>query len=165
MARIPSKSEGGTVTWEGDVPKPVTTYAAARSIATATRLSVPASTNRVGSSVVSRRDRRNGNRFFYAHGGVMMPLAGPKPPNNGVWSSAYQRILVHLFDWSTNDRWYEGGYPRNLGYTFRGLQPVTNATGGPTAAAMQQAPVFKRVQQVPRYSTVPKVYATKASRA
>lgn len=157
----------GEVSYRGDLVPPVTSYAsAAANLPMRTRLTVPASTNRTGSPVVSRADRRDGLRYYYSHGGIQMPVNGvPRPGAGGVLSSAHQTVLVQLHDWVTNNAWFAAGYPRNMGYSFRAQQLQTKATGGPTSAAMQQKPVFARVQRVPRYSVVPNRYPTRAARS
>jgi hypothetical protein len=156
----------GEITYRGDLPAPVTTYASAQAnLPMRTRLTVPAGTNRTGAPVVNRVPRRNGLRYFYSHGGIRMPFGGvPRPGAGGVTSSAFQQILVQLHDWVTNRNWYEGGYPQNLGLSFRAQQLVTKATGGPTSAAMETKPVFAKVQTVRRYSVTPPRYPTRSAR-
>lgn len=127
-------------------------------------LSIPGSTVRTKSSVVFRIPRRTGHRYFYAHGGITMPVnAVPTPGNGGVPSSAYQPILVQLHDWMVNAAWYAAGYPRNLGYSFRVHQLNTQVTGGSGPGRMQVKPVYPGVQTVRRYSVRPRVYPTKAA--
>lgn len=173
MAKLPNGSAVGNVanpsevSYRGDLIPPVTSYAsAAANLPMRTRLAIPASTNRTGSPVVSRADRRDGLRYFYSHGGIQMPVPSvPRPGPGGVVSSAYQQVLVQLHDWATNNQWFAAGYPRNLGYSFRAQQLQTKASGGPTSAVMQQKPVFARVQRVPRYSVVPNRYPTRSTRS
>lgn len=169
----PNASE---VSWEGDITPPVTTYAsAAANLPMKSRLNVPASTNRTGSPVVSRAERRDGLQYFYSHGGTRMPVPGvPRPGPGGVVSSAFQTTLVQLHDWVINRKWYAAGYPRGgsvftggirLDSSFRGPQPQTMYTGGPTKAAMQQRPLFPAVQTVQRYGVTVRRYPTRATKS
>lgn len=157
---------GGNVEYRGDLPAPVATYAAsAPSTPLMSRLFNPASTNRTGSAVVNRQDRRGGHHFFYVHGAVTMPGPLPAPGAGqvgGVQSSAYQRQLVQLMDWQVNTSWYESGYPRNLGYSTRVPQLQTNQTGGPGKSSSDQRPLFTRVQQVGRARAVVRTYPTRS---
>ncbi len=162
--RDPNSPVAGQITWEGDLVPPVTSYSASlRASPMMTSLQVPASTNRYRSAVVDRHRRLTGLRFWYAHGAVWMSNTNPRPASNGVQSTAFQRFWVNLFDWTQNLSWYSAGYPRNTGLTFRMPQPETNKTGGPSDGRMQPAPVFTRVQRVPRYSAVPRSYPTTSS--
>lgn len=167
MSGIPTGQTAGTVTWEGDLVPPVTSYATTRAYqAPNVRLGIPASTNRTNSAVVMRRPRRNGLRYFYAHGGLLMPLNGvPTPGAGGVRVSAFQPWLVHLYDWITNSAWFAAGYPRNTGLTFRVPQLKTQVTGGSGPGAMDARPLFPRVQSVPRASAIVRRYPTRSSNA
>lgn len=163
----PGRAGPGSITWEGDLVPPVTTYASARPYgAPSARLNIRPSTNRTNSAVVDRRPRRNGLRYFYAHGSTVMPVGGvPRPGPGGVLSSAFQRILVHLTDWSQNDALFAAGYPRNLGLSFRVAQLNTQVSGGSGPGAMEARPLFPKIQRVPRYSTDPRYYPTRATRS
>lgn len=167
MAKLPNGPAPGNVSWEGDLPAPVTTYASAQAnLPMRTRLLVPPSTNRSGAPVVNRVPRRNGQKFFYSHGGIEMPSRlVPRPGAGGVFSSAFQTMLIQLHDWMINGAWFAAGYPRNLGYSWRNGQIDTNATGGPGKGQMQQTPVFTRIQTVRRATVNPPRYNTKAAKS
>jgi hypothetical protein len=156
----------GNVAYRGDLPAPVTTYAsAAANLPMRARLNVPPSTNLDGSAVVNRVERRAGHRYWYSHGGVTMPMPGvPRPGAGGVFSSSFQQTLVQLHDWMINLEWYAAGYPRNMGYSFRAQQVQTRTTGGPTAAAMQQRPLFPKVQTIKRYTVATPRYPTRSTK-
>jgi hypothetical protein len=159
-------SPGGTIDYRGDVTPPVTSYAsAADRTPMLARLGLTSSTIRTRSSVVNRMDRRGGMRFFYVHGGIDMPnaLPHPGPGVGGVNSSAFQPTLVQLMDWQINPRWFEAGYPRNLGLSTRVPQLQTNITGGPGRSRQTQRPLFTKVQQVQRARGVVRTYPTRAA--
>lgn len=148
-----------------EVTPPVTTYASAlRNTPLFSQNQVQHSTNRAGSMVVNRKPRRNGLRYFYSHGGIVMPRPTvPTPGAGGVASSGFQSILVQLHDWSQNLAWFAAGYPRNLGYSTRVQQLQTNVTGGPTDASMDARPLFPKVQSVRRATVVVPRYPTKSA--
>ena len=160
------KRPNGVVAAETDLVAPITTYASsARWSPMHVRLDVPACSNRTSSAVVTRRPRRGGLDYHYSHGAEvrMMPQV-PTPGAGGVRSSTFQPILVQLHDWCINRAWFAAGYPRNLGLSTRVDQLKTNVSGGSTDAAMDQRPLFPRVQRIPRYSVKPASYKTTASR-
>jgi hypothetical protein len=166
MPRIADARPSQVVYSVYDQPPPITTYASGvQNNSLLSQNHVPATSNRTNSAVVNRRPRRNGLRYFYGHGGLVMPFrAIPSVGTGGVQNSFYQTILVQLHDWSQNLSWFAAGYPRNLGYSTRVSQLNTNVTGGSTNAAMNQRPLFPKVQRVPRYSVRPNVYQTKSSK-
>lgn len=153
------------IVWEGDLPAPITTYASSqRNSPLFSQNQVQRSSNRTGSMVVNRRPRRNGLRYWYSHGGIVMPAPQvPTPGAGGVRQSVYQNILVQLHDWSQNLALFAAGYPRNLGYSTRVPQLVTKASGGPTDATMDARPLFPRVQRVRRYSVTTPTYNTRSA--
>lgn len=168
MAGIPvTTKRGSQVTWEGDLTPPVVSYAASvRKSPLFTGLTVPASTNGTRSAVVDRKATRKGLLYFYSHGGIDMPAQSvPTPGAGGVANSRFQRTLVQLHDWVINTGWYMGGYPRNLGYSFRQGQLQTQVSGGSGPGMMQQRPLFPAVQNVPRYASPIRRYATRSSRS
>ena len=164
LSRI-TDARPSTIDYRGDLTPPIVSYAAAvqnNNLLSQNR--VPPSTNRSGSSVVSRRPRRDGLRYYYSHGGTVMPAPNvPTPGNGGVANSRYQTILVQLQDWSTNLAWFAAGYPRNLGYSWRQPQPTVQASGGATSATMDARPIFPRVQRVPRASVSIPTYNTRST--
>lgn len=168
MAGIPVTTQGGSqVTWEGDLTPPVVSYAASvRKSPLFTGLNVPATTGKSRSAVVDRRDIRKGLLYYYSHGGKMMPIPQvTNPAGGGVQVSAFQRVLVQLQDWVINTGWHMGGYPRNLGLSFRQGQLETQVTGGSGPGAMAQRPLFPKVQVVPRYTAPVRRYATKGTKS
>lgn len=154
-----------TIQSKYDVPPPVTSYAS--SVARTPLLSqnnIPASTNRTGSAVVNRRPTRNGQQFFYSHGAVPMLPPIDAVGKGGVISSRFQMMNVQLMDWQKNTSWRQAGYPRNLGYVTRVATIDTNVTGGPgTTSQMASAPLFTKVQRVPRYQAIPQAYKTRSA--
>lgn len=168
MSGIPVTTRGGgQVTWEGDLTPPVVSYAASvRKSPLFSGLFVPATTGKTRSAVVTRRDIRKGIMYFYAHGGVEMPVPGvPTVGAGGVQSSRFQKTLVQLQDWVINEGWFMGGYPRNLGLSFRVGQLKTQVSGGSGPGMMAQRPLFPRVQVVPRYTAPVRRYATKGAKS
>jgi hypothetical protein len=156
----------GGITWEGDLPAPITSYAASvNQSVLGGRYQVPASTAWTRSAVVMRKPRRKGIRYFYSHGGmdVPPPQVQPGPRSGMVALSLFQRTLVTLHDWSQNDGWFIC-YPRNLGWSFRVDQLKTQVTGGPGPSRSAAKPLFPRVQRVPRPSVVPRAYDTKSAK-
>jgi len=160
----------GMVEFEGDLISPNTSYLRAvdqtaigsRGFATA------ASTAWTRSPVVNRRNRQQGLIYNYLFGAVRQATRLPYPgeADGMVRSSSFQQDFIQgVRGWTTNLGWFQGGYPRNLGWTFRTQQIRTNPTGGPTPSRMGQAPVFTRVQTVPRYSTVPPAFQTVSARS
>lgn len=160
---------GGVIEYRGDLPAPDSTYASALpATPLASRLTVPATTNRTGSAVVDRRVRRGGHHFFYSHGAVPMPNALPgqgAAQIGGVNSSAFQPYNVALMDWQINTSWYESGYPRNLGLSTRVPQLQTNVTGAPGKSRQQPRPLFTRVQTVERARVVVRTYQTQGAKS
>lgn len=166
--RSPQDPRPGTVDYRGDLTPPVTSYASGRNhTAFGSREKADSSTAWTRSAMVDRKPRRGGLQAFYGYGAERQHLPNPYPGGNDglVRSSAFQPFLNHLFNFHINTAWFEAGYPRNLGWTFRVNQLKTQPTGGPTRARMDVKPGFTRVQRVPRYSTVPKTYATRSARA
>lgn len=149
---------------EYDIPPIQTTYAAS-TIHTAFHSTnrIPPSTNRTHSAVVNRKLRLNGMAFHYSHGSIVMPC--PQVPTKGggeVTSSRFQTLQVQLHDWVINTGLHAAGYPRNLKLATRVSQLETSITGGAGSQAMSQAPIFPRVQQVPRYNVTPATYMTRS---
>lgn len=121
-------------------------------------------------SIVMRALRTVGLRFL---GGVQHYDTPVPQMYDSPYSSKFQQILVgpHLSA-SFNDKWYiaypaasvmNGGL-HNLALSERVPQIVTRSTGGPGPAAMGPAPKFTRVQNIPRYSTMPQQYPTQGAK-
>lgn len=131
---------------------------------------VPSTPNsKSNASVVSRALRTVGLRFL---GGVQHRKADIPQMYLSPYSSKFQDILTgfHLSA-QFNDAWYiaypaasvmNGGL-HNLGFSERVPQIVTRSSGGPGPATMLPAPKFTRVQNVPRYSTMPQQYPTQSA--
>ena len=166
--RLGNGMPGGAIEYRGDLPAPVTTYAASLSDSNlAANLMVPAATNRTWAPVVCRVPR-NRIKAFYVHGAETQPNALPYPGAAGVGEvnrSAFQDQLVLLTDWHINPGWYEAGYPRNLGLSTRVPQLVTQVTGGSGPGRSQPRPLFTRVQTVGRASATVKTYPTKGAKS
>jgi len=165
---MPAGRYANLVSYEGDIAPPITGYAStAPYTPMVSRLTVPATSAWTRSSVVNRVPRRGGLRYFYSHGGTDMPAVRVPYPGGAdgrVHSSMFQRTLVTLHDWSQHNRWFEAGYPRNLGWSFRVSQLKTQRTGGSGPGAMAQRPLFPRVQRVPRYTSVAPSYVTRSAK-
>ena len=155
---------------------PSTSYAGVRSNLTS-GLNVPADKKWTGAPIVSHKWRRNGLRYMWSWGGIDMgkfkglPIGGP---NGGtVNSTFFQRTLVQLHDWQTNDHWYIAypaatvmfGSQHNLGLSFRTPQISTQVTGGSWPARMNARNRYTKVQRVPRPNATPKQYNTKSGGA
>jgi hypothetical protein len=157
-------------TYYGELPMPATSFVTA----TTALMSVdtPPSVRTVASnaSVVQRANRRKG---MVATGGVQWRNAPTPQYNDPVDSSKFQDLLVGpLVNYYMNNKWYiyypaasvmQGGM-HNLGWSERVPQLPTRTSGGPGPASMGQAPRFKAVQTVPRYSTMPPTYPTSSAR-
>lgn len=169
--RVANMNKTGMVEFEGDLTPPVTSYAGSyKSTAIGSRgYSQGFSSAWTKAAVVQRRLRQNGLIYSYSHGGVTNSTRLPYPGSSDgfVRSSVFQRVFVTLHTWTTNVGWFSGGYPRNLGWSFRTPQLQFNAqtNGGSGGARMTQRPMFNKVQTVPRYSTVPPAFPTTSAKA
>lgn len=161
---MPSGRYAGLVSYEGDLPAPVTSYASNQRTSPVTSVNItPATTAWTQSSVVNRIPRRDGIRYSYGYGTTKMPVPYPSGGNRGVNSSEFQPRNGQLVAYSQNDAWYAAGYPSNLGLTFRVPQLKTQVTGGSGPGWMAARPLFTRVQTVRRYSTYAPTYKTKSA--
>lgn len=164
-AQDPRPSE---VSYRGDIAPPTQTYAASvRETAFGQSFTAPSDTQWTTAPFVVRGPMRVGSLYAYGHGGEEMPTPVPYPGGGDglVRSSMFQRIKIHLFNYQLYRSLFMGGYPRNLGLTFRTAQLKTQTTGGPWAAKMGPKNIYSKVQVVPRYSTVPPAYQTKAAKS
>lgn len=165
--RASQSNRTGTVEYGGDLTPPVASYAGSyQTTAIGSRgFSQGYSDAWTRSPVVQRRNRQNNLLYVYSHGGseqmTRLPFSGGS--DGGVRSSLYQTVLVRLNAFTENMGWFSAGYPRNLGWTFRVPAIKTNTTGGPTPSRMTSQQILTKVQQVPRYSTVPRFFATKSA--
>lgn len=167
--RASQSNRTGTVEYGGDITPPVASYAGSyQSTAIGSRgFSQGSSSAWTRSPVVQRRNRQNDLLYVYSHGGAVQSTRVPFPGGSDgmVRSSLYQTVLVRLNTFTENMGWFAAGYPRNLGWSFRVPAIKTNPTGGPTPSRMTSQQVLTKVQQVPRYSTVPRFFATKSASA
>lgn len=164
--------EASTVYQEryGELEMPATHYALSDTPLKSLDVVPSTPTRESNASVVSRALRTVGLRFL---GGVQHRNAPVPQQYLSPYSSKFNQILTgpHLsVQW--NDKWYiaypaasvmNGGL-HNLGLSERVSQIVTRSTGGPGPAQMGSAPKFTRVQNVPRYSTMPQQYPTQGAK-
>jgi len=149
----------------GELPIPATAYATS---STALRSVDPPAivTVQAGASIVSRANRRDG---LIATGGRQSREEVLPETGKTVRSSDFQDWLIGpQVQYDINKGWYIA-YPaatvmlggmHNLALSERVPQLPTRISGGPGPGTMRQAPRFKAVQQVPRYSTMPPHYST-----
>lgn len=153
----------------GSMPMPATQFAT--TVTALTSLDVVPSVRTIASnaSVVDRHWRRNG--IVYTAGRQSARVKQPQQ-NKPVTSSHFQQWLIGpQVDYILDNDWYIAypaatvmfGGDRNLALSTRVDQLPTRTTGGPGPAAMGPAPRFKKVQQVPRYSTIPAQYPTQSA--
>lgn len=156
----------GLVSYEGDLPAPVTSYASAQRTSPVTSVNyVPATNAWTRSAVVNRIPRRAGLRYSYGYGTSQMPAPYPSGGNRAVSSSRFQPRNGQLVAYSQNDAWFAAGYPSNLGLTFKVPQLRTQVTGGAGPGSMAQRPLFTRVQRVKRYSTYAPTFKTQGAKS
>lgn len=158
-------------TFYGKMPIPATAFAMSSTPLRSVDVQPSVRTVAANASVVQRANRRNGMR---SRGGYDMREAETPPVYEPVDSSKFQEWLVGpQVNFSMNDDWYIA-YPaatvmfggmRNLGLSQRIPQIPTRTTGGPGPASMRQAPRFKAVQTIPRYSTMPPTFPTASANA
>lgn len=154
----------------GELEMPATQYALSDTPLVSVDIVPSVATAASNASLVNRVLRMAGLRFL---GGVTQRPADVPQMYDSPYSSKFNQILVgpHLFS-QWNDKWYiaypaatvMNGGKHNLGLSERVPQIVTRSSGGPGPAVMGAAPRFSRVQQVPRYSTLPQQYPTTSSK-
>lgn len=162
--------------YNAQMEPPATAYVLASS-PLMSNLAAPKSKVWTWAPFVSHRWRRNGHRFAWSWGGIdMYRFTGPPksgPSSGQVNSTAFQKTLVQLHDWQTNDNWYicypaatvMFGSEHNLGLSFRTQQLDTQITGGSWPARMTPRNRYTKVQRVPRYNSTPQAYQTKGARS
>jgi len=154
----------------GELEPPATQYVTSDTPLKSVDVVPSTPTSESNASVVKRALRTVGLRFL---GGVQHREAPVPQMYDSPYSSKFNEILIgpHLSA-QFNDKWYiaypaasvmNGGL-RNLGLSERVPQIVTRASGGPGPATMLPAPKFTRVQNVPRYSTLPQQYPTSSAK-
>lgn len=119
---------------------------------------------------VERRDKMTG--YTPTAGRQSYPTETPQMAKP-VQSSKFQDWLVGpMVNFVQNRFLYRCGYPaatvmnggkHNLALSTRVDQLATRSTGGPGPSQMTSAPRFKRVQTIPRYSTMPRAYKTESA--
>lgn len=146
------------------VNPPSTSYAETRSALKSVD-AVPASYLGAQTGIVRRAFRLNGIDDHYVRGGETMR------PGVLQWvpeSSKAQQVLVRMWPWSINRKWYIA-YPaasvmlggmHNLGLAEKSPQLATRTTGGPGPGRMGVRPRYVKVQNVPAFNTAPKTYGT-----
>lgn len=154
----------------GELPMPATAYATSKTSLHSLEV-VPSVLSDVHSSaIVHRANDRQGMR---STGGRQSYETGTPQLNNPVPSSKFQDWLMGpQVNYSQNDNWYIAfpaatislGTNRNLAWSERVPQVPTRTSGGPGPGSMRQAPRFKAVQTVPRYSTMPPKYPTASAK-
>lgn len=165
--------------YNASLPVPATQYAGVKS-AMSSRFVLPTIAPKVGAFFKDNHWRLNGLKFNWAWGANDMyaqtaSLPGPGTGLNGmVRSTAFQRLLIQLHDWQTNSQWYInwngtgggmfwGSRPERYQYpSFRVAQIDTRTSGGPgpIGVRMQPRPRFTAVQQVQKYTALPRYYST-----
>lgn len=155
-------------TMYGQMPIPATAFKSSETaLSTVTQPSVLAP--QWESAIVNRRNRRNG---MIAVGGRQSNEVRSPAVAQQVVSSHFQDWLVGpQVDYSLNTGWYiyypaatvMNGGQHNLALSTKVDQLPTRTSGGPGPATMRQAPRFKAVQTVPRYSTMPPTYPTSSA--
>lgn len=152
-------------TFYGQMPVPATQFAT--SVTALASLDIQPSVTPVWQApIVNRANDRTG---MISTGGIQSRTAPPPQMMDPVDSSKFQEQLIgpHV-NYILNSAWYID-YPaasvmlggmRNQGLSQRIPQLPTRTTGGPGPGSMRQAPRFKAVQTVPRYSTMPPTYPT-----
>jgi hypothetical protein len=154
----------------GELEMPVTQYVLSDTPLVSVDVVPSTPTNESNASVVKRALRTIGMRFL---GGVQHYDTPVPQQYLSPYSSKFQQVLVGPHpNVAFNDKWYiaypaasvmNGGL-HNLGLSERVPQIVTRSSGGPGPATMLPAPKFTRVQNVPRYSTMPQQYPTRSAK-
>lgn len=154
----------------GEMPMPATQFATSVTALASLDVTPSLPTRASNASVV---DRTNDMTGYRATAGVQdYETTTPQmlPP---VLSSKFQDLLIgpHV-NYIQNLNLFAAGYPaatvmlggmHNLALSTKVDQLVTRTTGGPGPGSMRQAPRFKSVQTVPRYSTMPSSYPTQGA--
>jgi len=154
----------------GELETPATHYVTSDAPLKSVDVVPSVQTRESNASVVQRALRTVGLHFL---GGIQHREAPVPQMYDSPYSSKFNQILIgpHLSA-QFNDAWYiaypaasvmNGGL-HNLGLSERVPQIVTRASGGPGPATMLPAPKFTRVQNVPRYSTMPQQYPTSSAK-
>lgn len=150
----------------GELPMPATAYVQSSTPLRSLDDTPSVLEDRYNASVV---DRGNDKQGMISVGGRQNYQTTTPQVYDAPDSSKFQDWLMgpHV-NYSLNNKWYivypaatvMNGGKHNLAWSERVPQLPTRITGGPGAASMRQAPRFKAVQVVPRYSTMPKTFDT-----
>ena len=150
----------------GELPTPATAYVTASTALRSIDVTPAIITTAANASVVQRANHRDG---LIATGGRQSYEEITQRPIPPVESSKFQDWLIGpQVQYDINTGWYIA-YPaatvmfggmHNLALSERVPQLPTRISGGPGPGTMRQAPRFKAVQTVPRYSTMPPHYPT-----
>jgi len=155
----------------GDMPVPATQYATSVTALASLDIQPSVATNTANAPVVQRADRKNG---MLSTAGIQDRKATTPQNILPVYSSKFQPELIgpHV-NYDQNNGWYIAypaatvmlGGQHNLALSERVPQLPTRTSGGPGPGTMRQAPRFKSVQSVPRYSTMPPTMVPRSSNA
>lgn len=155
----------------GEMPVLATDYATSTTALRSLEV-VPSTPNSASNaSIVNRANRRNGT--ISTSGTEDFPEITPQYPPY-VESSKFQpKLLGPLVNYVLNACLYRAGYPaasvmngglHNLALSTRVDQLPTRISGGPGPAAMTTSQRrFQRVQNIPRFSTMPQQYKTQST--
>lgn len=116
------------------------------------------------SGVVSRANRRNGDRQMYSrgvqHNSTMRMMA-----TGAVESTRYQPLLGWTWSGSFNDALYEAGCPQNLGLSFKAPSIPDGIATSAQWGRMRTAPQFTRtVFTRRRFAGAPSIAAQPTTR-
>lgn len=156
----------------GEMPVPATSYVTSTTALKSLEVVPSLPTARSNASVVDRHDKMTG---YTATGGRQNYETTVPPMYDSPYSSKFQSWLMgpHV-NYILNGFLYRAGYPaatvmnggrHNLALSTRVDQLVTRTTGGPGPARMNSQPRFNAVQNIPRYSTMPKAYPTQGAQS
>lgn len=153
-------------TFYGELKTPATQYAMSDTPLRSVDVTPSVRTIASNASIVDRGNMRQG--MIGTAGRQVYPETSPQI-NNPVRSSRFQDFLMGpLVNYYMNTKWYiaypaatvMNGGDHNLALSERVPQLPTRTSGGPGPGTMRQAPRFKAVQTIPRYSTMPPTYPT-----
>lgn len=153
----------------GQMPIPATQYAMSDTPLRSVDIQPSVQTAMSNASIVQRANQKWG---MSSTGGYGSREEDTPQLNKPVPSSKFQDWLIGpQTNYSMNSMWYIAypaatvmfGGQHNLALSERVPQLVTRTTGGPGPGSMRQAPRFKSVQTVPRYSTMPTSYKTSSA--
>jgi hypothetical protein len=150
----------------GSMAMPATDYVLSSTPLRSTDIQPSVRTVASNASVVQRANRRDG---MISTGGRQAYKTTTPQIYDSPDSSKFQDWLMGpQVNYSQNNKWYiaypaatvmQGGM-HNLAWSERVPQLPTRTSGGPGPGTMGQAPRFKSVQTIPRYSTMPSSYPT-----